>query len=73
MDGDDIASNNGSSQGSGSPDGSNGGTSHESSGSSSSVTLTSYSSENGVENEMRLSDDDSENNDVIEADADATF
>lgn len=73
MDGDDIASNNDSSQGSGSPDGSNGGTSHESSGSSSSVTLTSYSSENGVENEMRLGDDDSENNDVIEADADASF
>merc|ERR1711916_270832 len=70
LDGDDDTSNNGSSYGSGSQDGSSGGTtSHESGGSSSSVTQTTTSSENGIEGDGRLGDDDSENNDIIDADA----
>lgn len=74
VDGDEITSNNGSSYGSGSQDGSNGGiTSHDSAGSTSSVTQTSNSSENGIEGDSRLGDDDSENNDMIDAYADASF
>ena len=70
VDGDDVASNNGSSHGSISQDGSNGGTtSHESAGSSSSVSQT----ESGMDGDIRLGDDDSESNDLIDADADASF
>lgn len=72
LDGDDDTSNNGSSYGSGSQDG-GGTTSHESAGSSSSVAQTTTSSENGIEGDSRLGDDDSENNDIIDADADASF